>query len=67
MRQAIKYLIIVSCVNVWVQEYVFSVEDHEYSCIIELIGENIKKCEACRTFCRFFATSLINLIIHEHV
>ena len=47
------HLIIVSCVNVWVQEYVFSVEDHEYSFIIELIGENINNARLAEHFVDF--------------
>ena len=41
---------------------------HECSCFIDFIkrvGKEIK-CEACRAFYLFFATSLINSIIQEH-
>ena len=41
---------------------------HEYSCLIEFIkrvGEKEIKCEACRAFYRFFATSLVNSIMQE--
>ena len=40
----------------------------ECSCFnefIKLVGEEIK-CEACRAFYLFFATSLINSIMREH-
>ena len=41
----------------------------EWSCLFEFIkgvgGKEIK-CEACRAFYLFFATSLINSIIQEH-
>ena len=39
------------------------------SCLIELIklvGEKEIKCEACREFYLFFATSVINSIKNEH-
>ena len=36
--------------------------------LLNLLNELEKeiKCEACRAFCLFFATSLINSIIQEH-
>ena len=36
--------------------------------LLNLLNELRKaiKCQACRVFYRFFATSLINLIIQEH-
>ena len=33
---------------------------------IKRVGEKEIKCEACRAFYRFFATSLIKSIIQEH-
>ena len=33
--------------------------------LLNKLGKKEIKCEACRVFYRFFATSLINLIIQE--